>query len=215
VFLHELVKEVDFYWRLDTDSYLVSRVAYDVFKWMRQNNFKYAYRTTFHDSPETVCLISGFRIDWMRRRGGCWNMLQRIAPPLGLLRQNRTATGCRDTYVSLPLRNDCRMMILRLFMRQRFQAIKGFWRLQTLFGARDFRIRVIGATPFCGSWLSKYFCDPKTCIISVMSSTSTRASFPRPVLSRNKLQLIVIYYCLAVRNFANQRHFRYGYFHHE
>jgi hypothetical protein len=43
VFNHPALKQYDWYLRLDSDSYLLTDIKYDVFEYMAQNNKKYAY----------------------------------------------------------------------------------------------------------------------------------------------------------------------------
>lgn len=52
VFLQPRMRHVEYYWRFDTDSYLLSDVRYDVFGFAARHNITYGYRARF---IETCC----------------------------------------------------------------------------------------------------------------------------------------------------------------
>ncbi|OIP76251.1 MAG: hypothetical protein AUK06_00285 [Parcubacteria group bacterium CG2_30_36_18] len=54
VYRHPGLKDYDWYWRLDTDSFLLSKIDYDVFYFMQKHNYMYGYITMLKDRPETV-----------------------------------------------------------------------------------------------------------------------------------------------------------------
>ncbi|XP_074660564.1 uncharacterized protein LOC141913026 [Tubulanus polymorphus] len=55
MFHQEIIHEVEYYWRLDTDSELPSPVAYDVFKKMRDENLEYAFKSK--TSERASCML--------------------------------------------------------------------------------------------------------------------------------------------------------------
>lgn len=54
IFLHPALREYDWYWRLDTDSFLRGRVSYDVFDHMTTNDYWYGYIAMLTERPEVV-----------------------------------------------------------------------------------------------------------------------------------------------------------------
>ncbi|OGW00599.1 MAG: hypothetical protein A2889_04190 [Nitrospinae bacterium RIFCSPLOWO2_01_FULL_39_10] len=54
VFQHPSLMDYDYYWRLDTDSFLLKNINYDVFGFMQRNNYIYGYITILKDPPEVV-----------------------------------------------------------------------------------------------------------------------------------------------------------------
>ena len=44
IFLHPRMQTVSYYWRLDTDSFLLSHIDYDLFEFLFKNNITYGYR---------------------------------------------------------------------------------------------------------------------------------------------------------------------------
>lgn len=53
-FQHPYLKDYDYYWRLDTDSFLLKKINYDVFDFMQRNSYVYGYITILKESPELV-----------------------------------------------------------------------------------------------------------------------------------------------------------------
>eukprot|EP01067_Filipodium_phascolosomae_P003731 Filipodium_phascolosomae@DN2664_c0_g1_i1.p1 len=58
VYEQPIIKELDYYWRLDDDSLLREHVTYDVFKFMQGHDYVYGYRVVLPDNP--LC-IAGLR----------------------------------------------------------------------------------------------------------------------------------------------------------
>lgn len=54
VYSHPALECYDWYWRLDTDSFLLGEVRYDPFEFMRKNNLAYGYIHEGRDNPEMV-----------------------------------------------------------------------------------------------------------------------------------------------------------------
>ncbi|MDP6671139.1 MAG: hypothetical protein QGI60_04980, partial [archaeon] len=54
IYQQPALREYDWYWRFDTDSFLLGKVDYDVFKFMAKNNLQYGYNRITHDPPSVV-----------------------------------------------------------------------------------------------------------------------------------------------------------------
>jgi hypothetical protein len=54
IFQHSALKDYDWYWRLDTDSFLLDKVNYDVFQFMQEHNYMYGYIQILKDEPDAV-----------------------------------------------------------------------------------------------------------------------------------------------------------------
>ena len=54
IFRQPVICKYDWFWRLDTDSFLLEKINYDVFKFMDDNNFEYGYNRTRLDHPGVV-----------------------------------------------------------------------------------------------------------------------------------------------------------------
>jgi hypothetical protein len=54
VFEHPALRGYDWYWRLDTDSFILNRVDYDVFRFLQEHDFSYGYMTMDTDFPEVT-----------------------------------------------------------------------------------------------------------------------------------------------------------------
>jgi len=54
IFCHISVKNYDYLWRLDTDSFLLDKIDYDVFEFMKTKNLVYGYLTIDKDTPDAV-----------------------------------------------------------------------------------------------------------------------------------------------------------------
>lgn len=50
----EILKGTDYYLRLDNDSFINSPVEYDIFEYMKKNNFVYGYHNILEDNPQVV-----------------------------------------------------------------------------------------------------------------------------------------------------------------
>ena len=51
---HPVLKEYDWYWRLDTDSFLLGEISYDVFSFMEQHGKEYGYMIITKENPEVM-----------------------------------------------------------------------------------------------------------------------------------------------------------------
>ncbi len=56
IFYHPALKDYDYYWRLDTDSFLLDKINYDVFLFMQERNLEYGY---IHIDKEELGAIQG------------------------------------------------------------------------------------------------------------------------------------------------------------
>ncbi|MFZ3060709.1 MAG: hypothetical protein WA102_13365 [Candidatus Methanoperedens sp.] len=54
IYQNPALKDYDYYWRLDTDSFLLDKVDYDVFRFMQENNYIYGHIHTGIDNPAVV-----------------------------------------------------------------------------------------------------------------------------------------------------------------
>lgn len=54
IFQHPALKDYDYLWRLDTDSFLLDKIDYDVFRFMEEHNYTYGYIHIIKDEPEAV-----------------------------------------------------------------------------------------------------------------------------------------------------------------
>lgn len=54
IFHHPALKEYDYYWRLDADSFLLDKINYDVFQFMQERYLEYGYINIFKDEPGVV-----------------------------------------------------------------------------------------------------------------------------------------------------------------
>jgi len=55
IYKHEAIKNYDWYWRLDSDSYLHYRIRYDIFNFMEKQGFIYGcFETNIKEKPEFV-----------------------------------------------------------------------------------------------------------------------------------------------------------------
>ena len=54
IFRQPVICKYDWFWRLDTDSFLLEKINYDVFKFMDDNNFEYGYNRICRDQPLVV-----------------------------------------------------------------------------------------------------------------------------------------------------------------
>ncbi|KAJ2674670.1 hypothetical protein IWW42_001516 [Coemansia sp. RSA 1085] len=51
---HPLLKDLDYYWRIEPDVHYFCDIPYDPFRYMRENNLKYGFTITPLEKPETV-----------------------------------------------------------------------------------------------------------------------------------------------------------------
>jgi alpha 1,2-mannosyltransferase len=61
------LKEYDYYCRLDTDSYLISELHYDIFTTMVENNFEYGYIGEVLENPEAVVGLGDFVKEYINK----------------------------------------------------------------------------------------------------------------------------------------------------
>lgn len=54
IFQHAALNQYDYFWRLDTDSFLLDKIDYDVFQFMEKNNYIYGYIHIIKDEPDAV-----------------------------------------------------------------------------------------------------------------------------------------------------------------
>ncbi len=54
IYQNPALKDYDYYWRLDTDSFLLDKIDYDVFRFMQENNYVYGYIDKGSDHPAMV-----------------------------------------------------------------------------------------------------------------------------------------------------------------
>jgi alpha 1,2-mannosyltransferase len=54
IFQHSAVKDYQYLWRLDTDSFLLDKVDYDVFELMKKNDYIYGYICILKDEADAV-----------------------------------------------------------------------------------------------------------------------------------------------------------------
>jgi alpha 1,2-mannosyltransferase len=54
IYQNPALKGYDYYWRLDTDSFLLGKIDYDIFRFMQENDYLYGYMCTGIDHPDVV-----------------------------------------------------------------------------------------------------------------------------------------------------------------
>ena len=54
IFQHPVIREYEYLWRLDTDSFILGKINYDIFEFMKLNGFIYGYLTIEKDKPEAI-----------------------------------------------------------------------------------------------------------------------------------------------------------------
>ena len=50
IYEHPALEEFKWYWRLDDDSFILDRIQYDVFSFMKEKNYLYGYNKIYNDS---------------------------------------------------------------------------------------------------------------------------------------------------------------------
>jgi len=87
LFKHEAIRDYDYYWRLDSDSFLHSNISYDIFKFMKKRGYIYGYISNLvKDGPWLVEGLWDFIKGYMKEKkivpkflnkylneSGCWN----------------------------------------------------------------------------------------------------------------------------------------------
>jgi len=56
IYNQSILKDFDYYWRLDAHSYILKSIEYDIFKYMEDNNFEYGYIDSGRDITNTQTL---------------------------------------------------------------------------------------------------------------------------------------------------------------
>lgn len=54
IYQNPVLKDYDYYWRLDTDSFLLGKIDYDIFRFMQENGYLYGYLNAGMDRPAVV-----------------------------------------------------------------------------------------------------------------------------------------------------------------
>lgn len=54
IFHHPALKDYNYYWRLDTDSFLLDKINYDIFKFMQERDLEYGYIHINKDEPDAI-----------------------------------------------------------------------------------------------------------------------------------------------------------------
>lgn len=54
IYHHPALSDFEYYWRLDTDSYILGQIKYDVFSFMRKEGLIYGYLDIFRDEPAVI-----------------------------------------------------------------------------------------------------------------------------------------------------------------
>ncbi len=54
IFQHHALKDYDYLWRLDTDSFLLDKIDYDIFQFMQDTNYMYGYIHILKEHPDAV-----------------------------------------------------------------------------------------------------------------------------------------------------------------
>lgn len=67
VFQHPAISALEYYWRLDTDLFLIRDIKLDPFQWMRSAHLAYVYAATELDAPEVVTGLWATTLEYMRR----------------------------------------------------------------------------------------------------------------------------------------------------
>jgi len=67
IFEHPLVRDLDYFWRMDTDSFLKSDVLYDLFQFMDDNKYVYGYRSFESERWEVMLNFLKFYTDYAKQ----------------------------------------------------------------------------------------------------------------------------------------------------
>jgi len=54
IFQQHILKDYDYLWRLDTDSFLLDKIDYDMFQFMHENNYVYGYIHILKEEPDAA-----------------------------------------------------------------------------------------------------------------------------------------------------------------
>ncbi|KAI8376089.1 nucleotide-diphospho-sugar transferase [Radiomyces spectabilis] len=66
IFDHPAIRDLDYYWRLDHDSEILSPVSVDLFEYMRRHRLLYGYRTVVTDARHVTHGLLSFFDRWRR-----------------------------------------------------------------------------------------------------------------------------------------------------
>ena len=69
IYRHPALQQYDWYWRLDTDSFVLQRIDYDVFAAMEDGGFDYGYLALQKEFPEVVAGLWDAALDYARSHG--------------------------------------------------------------------------------------------------------------------------------------------------
>jgi len=54
IFQQHVLKDYDYLWRLDSDSFILGKIDYDIFQFMQENNYTYGYIHILKEHPDAV-----------------------------------------------------------------------------------------------------------------------------------------------------------------
>ena len=60
MFEHPAVRKLDYFWRLDTDSFILAPVRQDLFRFMAERDLKYGFRVEMRDTPDVTDGLEDF-----------------------------------------------------------------------------------------------------------------------------------------------------------
>ena len=66
VFTLPIIKQYQYYWRLDTDSFILSEIKYDMFKYVKKRNYIYATIDLDSDGPDVTAGMPDIVNEYMR-----------------------------------------------------------------------------------------------------------------------------------------------------
>jgi len=88
VFNHTALKEYDWFWRFDTDSFLIDKLDYDVFDFMQKHNYNYGY------------IFKSYKTKYPEVIDGLWSTTKRYIEENNIkptFLQKHMINGCWDT----------------------------------------------------------------------------------------------------------------------
>jgi hypothetical protein len=71
MFHHPLILQYKYLWRLDTDSFIVSPICYNIFDKLEQNNCLYGYINIQHDHPGVIKNLWEISEEYFRKLNKC------------------------------------------------------------------------------------------------------------------------------------------------
>ena len=90
VYEHPRLESFEYYWRLDTDSYLLGPVPYDVFALMHEEAFLYGHINTLEEVQDQADVVEGLweaTLDYARERQLPTDALQELCDAQGIWRR--------------------------------------------------------------------------------------------------------------------------------